>query len=89
MMRRVNLMVEIACLLLIGAESISVTMIPVASAHNGDVIKCTYTDTPPTLDGELGAQLIGALNVTLPSAIGCRNVKVATRKKLNLKRKKQ
>ncbi len=38
---------------------------------------------------ELGAQLIGALNITLPPAIGCRNIKVATRKKLNLKRKKQ
>jgi len=38
---------------------------------------------------ELGAQLIGGLNITLPPVIGCRDIKVATRKKLNLKRKKQ
>ena len=36
----------------------------------------------------LGTQLLEALNITLPKAIGCRDVKVATRKKLNIKRKK-
>ena len=37
---------------------------------------------------KLGAQLLEALNITLPKAIGCRDVKVATRKKLSIKRKK-
>lgn len=52
--------------------------------HTGAV---KYNQIP--IPRELGTQLIGALNITLPPAIGCRNVEVATRKKLNLKRKKQ
>ena len=37
---------------------------------------------------KLGSQLIKALDITLPHAIPCQGIKVATRKKLNVKRKK-
>lgn len=37
---------------------------------------------------KLGSQLIKTLDITLPHAIPCRGIKVATRKKLNAKRKK-
>ncbi|WP_077076145.1 IS1634 family transposase [Cuniculiplasma divulgatum] len=37
---------------------------------------------------EIGSKLLGALSVTLPKAITCSNVRISTRKKLELKRKK-
>ncbi len=37
---------------------------------------------------ELGSNLLSALSVTLPKAISCSDVKITTRKKLELKRKK-
>ena len=37
----------------------------------------------------LGADLLKALNVKLPDAIQCSGIEVATRKKLELKRKKR
>lgn len=50
--------------------------------HVGAVV---YNQIPKPRD--LGLQLIDSLNITLPSAIQCRGIHVATRKKLNLKRK--
>jgi hypothetical protein len=47
----------------------------------------TYNQIPEPRD--LGLQLIDSLNIILPPAIQCRGVNVATRKKLNLKRKNQ
>jgi transposase len=44
-----------------------------------------YNQIPEPRD--LGLQLINSLNITLPPAIQCRGINVATRKKLNLKRK--
>jgi hypothetical protein len=38
---------------------------------------------------ELGTKLLSALSVTLPKAIQNRGIKITTRKKLELKRKKQ
>ena len=46
-----------------------------------------YNQIPTPRD--LGLQLINSLNITLPPAIQCRGIHVATRKKLNLKRKNQ
>ena len=37
---------------------------------------------------EIGSRLISALSVTLPKAIPCSDIKISTRKKLELKRKK-
>lgn len=50
--------------------------------HVGSVV---YNQIPEPRD--LGLQLIDSLNMTLPLAIQCRGINVATRKKLNLKRK--
>ena len=37
---------------------------------------------------EIGSKLISALSITLPKAIPCSDIKIPTRKKLKLKRKK-
>ncbi|MGC8497775.1 MAG: hypothetical protein ACP5NL_07265 [Thermoplasmata archaeon] len=37
---------------------------------------------------ELGSKLLSALSITLPKAIQSRGIKITTRKKLELKRKK-
>ncbi len=46
-----------------------------------------YNQIPEPRD--LGLELIDSLNIILSPAIQCRGVNVATRKKLNLKRKNQ